>query len=90
MEEEAMRRREAIRNLIRECRRVESNNKQSKVEFKKEILHYQEYMSDFREYIDFKAENPYAEKDFDFERQDTPLLKNRTDSQVNLLNDLSQ
>lgn len=40
MQEEALRRRKAIRNLIRECRKEESGNKHSKVDFKKEIMHY--------------------------------------------------
>jgi hypothetical protein len=34
-------------------------------------------MTDFKDYIDFKRDNPYAEKDMDFEREETPLLKNR-------------
>jgi hypothetical protein len=37
MAEEAEKRRNTIRNLIRECRKVESSNKTSKVVFKKEI-----------------------------------------------------
>ena len=74
MEEEARKRRETIRNLIRACRKIENSNKTSRVEFKKEIQHYQEYMTDFKDYIDFKSANPYAEKDFDFERSETPWL----------------
>ena len=35
-------------------------------------------MSDFKEYIDFKAANPYSEKDNDFERSQTPWLKKRS------------
>ena len=67
-----------IRNLIRDCRKEETNTKMSKVEFKKEIQHYQDYMADFKEYIDFKRANPYAEKDTDFERSETPWLKKRS------------
>jgi hypothetical protein len=78
MEVEASKRREAIRNLIRDCRRIESNVKTRRKEFKQEISHYQNYLSDFKSYIDFKSANPYAEKDVDFEREQTPWLKKRS------------
>ncbi len=78
MEIEAVKRRETIRNLIRECRRIESNVKTKRHEFKQEINHYQNYLSDFKSYIDFKSANPYAEKDVDFERMQTPWLKKRS------------
>jgi len=35
-------------------------------------------LSDFKSYIDFKKANPYAEKDVDFEREQTPWLKKRS------------
>jgi|LauGreDrversion4_2_1035121.scaffolds.fasta_scaffold500706_2 hypothetical protein len=35
-------------------------------------------MNDFKEYIEFKSANSYAEKDSDFERQETPLIKERS------------
>ena len=78
MEIEAAKRREAIRNLIRECRNIESKVKAKKQEFKQEIAHYQNYLSDFKNYIDFKSGNPYAEKDIDFEREQTPWIKKRS------------
>jgi len=34
-------------------------------------------MSDFKEYVEFKKANPYAEKDADFERLETPWIKKR-------------
>ena len=54
MEIEAGKRRDSIRNIIRQCRRIETNVKTSKQEFKNEIQHYQNYLSDFKNYIDFK------------------------------------
>jgi hypothetical protein len=36
------------------------------------------YMKDFKDYIEFKRANPYAEKDADFERIETPWLKQRS------------
>ncbi len=39
-------------------------------------------MTDFKDYIDFKRANPYAEKDIDFEREQTPWLKKRNSHTV--------
>lgn len=51
--------------------------KLSRAALKKEIKQYQSYMTEFIDYVDFKKANPYAEKDADFERMDTPCIKQR-------------
>ena len=78
MEEEAKKMEKAIRTLIKECRKMESTFETSRQEYKHEIQQFQTYLSDFKDYIDFKNANPYAEKDIDFERSQTPFLKERS------------
>lgn len=68
----------SIRSLIKECRKMENTFDASRQEQKQEIQQFQTYLGDFQEYIEFKTANPYAEKDIDFERCQTPWLKERS------------
>eukprot|EP00347_Sterkiella_histriomuscorum_P015985 403354940 len=69
-----------VRDILIKVLTMEGNKKLQTSDIKKEVAEYQQYLSNYRNYIEFKEYNHYAEKDEMFERLNTPVINNRGES----------
>ncbi|CDW75729.1 UNKNOWN [Stylonychia lemnae] len=65
---EAKENRQKLRHLLVECIDFENQTKDHSLDLDKEVVRYQQYMTTFKNYIDFKQQNPYSEQDEDYDR----------------------
>lgn len=63
-----------LRGMIMECLTAEGKTSQVRQEMTSWTKEYQSYMTNFKSYIEFKEEHPYAKKDTSYERAVTPTL----------------
>ena len=84
IEEERQQRMNVLRNVIFDLQKVQNSSYQIYLERKEEFKDFQEHLRRYTKFIDFKQENPYSEKDMEFEISPTPRA--RATTQNNFVN----
>lgn len=83
---ERNKRKKILRNVIFDLNKLNYQAQMTKKESQEKLKGFQEYCSRFKKYIEFKNENPYCEKNLEFEIQPTPRMMCRSFSSNNIGN----